>query len=55
MPLVPAKCTQCGGNLEVDSALEEVICPRCKTPFITERTFMVMKLQKILKNNLLCL
>lgn len=37
MPLVPAKCTQCGANLDVDSTLEAVICPHCKTPFITEK------------------
>lgn len=37
MPLVPAKCTQCGANLEVDPSLEAAVCPNCKTPFITER------------------
>lgn len=37
MPLVPAKCTQCGSNLEIDSSKEAAICPFCNTPFITEK------------------
>lgn len=37
MPLVPAKCTQCGASLDVDSSQEAAICPHCKTPFITEK------------------
>lgn len=37
MALVPAKCTQCGGNIEVDETREAGICPHCGTPFITEK------------------
>lgn len=37
MPLIPAKCTQCGANIEVDSAHEAGICPHCGTAFITEK------------------
>lgn len=37
MPLVPAKCTQCGANLEVDPTKDAAICPACNTPFITEK------------------
>lgn len=37
MPLVAAKCTQCGANLEIDNALEAALCPSCQTPFVTER------------------
>ncbi len=37
MPLVPAKCTQCGANLQIDPANEATICPSCNTPFITEK------------------
>ena len=37
MALVPAKCTQCGGNIEVDDTHEAGICKFCGTPFITEK------------------
>lgn len=37
MALVPAKCTQCGGNIEVDDTHEAGICKFCGTPFVTEK------------------
>lgn len=37
MSMVPAKCTQCGGNIEVDDTHEAGICEFCGTPFITEK------------------
>lgn len=37
MPLVPAKCTNCGGNLEVDTAHDAAICTFCKAPFVIEK------------------
>ncbi len=37
MPLVAAKCTQCGANLEVDNTKEAGICKYCGTAFITEK------------------
>ena len=37
MPLVAAKCTQCGGELKVDSAQEAAVCTFCKMPFIVEK------------------
>jgi len=37
MPLVAAKCTQCGVNLQVDSTKDAVMCEFCGTPFITEK------------------
>lgn len=37
MPLVPAKCTQCGANIEVDETKEAGICQHCGTAFITEK------------------
>lgn len=37
MPLVPAKCTQCGANIEVDDTKEAGICRFCGTAFITEK------------------
>lgn len=37
MALVPAKCTQCGGTIEVDNTKEAGICKHCGTAFITEK------------------
>ena len=37
MALVPAKCTQCGGTIEVDDTKEAGICTHCGTAFITEK------------------
>ena len=37
MPLVPAKCPECGGNVVVDSEKDAWICDFCKTPFIVEK------------------
>lgn len=32
--LIPAKCTNCGGNLTVDPAKKKAVCPYCNTSFI---------------------
>lgn len=37
MPLVAAKCTQCGAELQVDSSHEAAVCQHCGTPFIVEK------------------
>jgi len=37
MALVPAKCTQCGGQIEVDDTQEAGICKHCGMAFITEK------------------
>lgn len=37
MPLVNAKCTNCGANLEVDNAKDAAICPYCQTAYIVEK------------------
>ena len=37
MPLVPAKCTNCGANLTIDSTKDAAICEYCHTPFVTEK------------------
>ena len=37
MPLIAAKCTQCGANIEIDNAKEAGICQYCGTAFITEK------------------
>ena len=35
--LVPAICTQCGGQVEVDPSQEAAVCKYCGTPFIVEK------------------
>ncbi len=37
MPLVPAKCTNCGAPLSVDDSKEAAICPYCETAYIVEK------------------
>ena len=37
MPLVPAKCPECGGNVVVDSDKDAGVCEFCKAPFIVEK------------------
>ncbi len=38
MPLVPAKCTQCGATLTVDPTNgAAAVCPFCGTPFVVEQ------------------
>jgi len=41
MPIVPAKCTQCGAALKVDDSLEAAICEYCKMPFIVEKAINI--------------
>ncbi len=36
MPLVPAKCPECGGNINVDVDKRAAICEFCKQPFVVE-------------------
>ncbi len=37
MSMIPAKCTQCGANINVDDTKEAGICESCGTAFITEK------------------
>ena len=37
MPLVNAKCTNCGGNLKIDSNKDTAICEFCGTVFVVEK------------------
>ena len=37
MPLVQAKCTNCGANLEVDSSNDAAVCKYCNAAFIVEK------------------
>ena len=36
MPLVPAKCPNCGASLTVDPVTRAAVCPYCQTPFVVE-------------------
>ena len=37
MSLVPAKCTNCGGELQIDNAKDAAVCPYCGSAFIIEK------------------
>ena len=37
MALIPAKCPNCGGLIEVDNKNDAAVCKYCGTPFIIER------------------
>ena len=45
MPFVKAQCTNCGGQLEVDSNKEAAICPFCHTPYIVEKAITQYQIQ----------
>lgn len=49
MAMVPAICTQCGGNIEVDDTHEAGICKFCGTPFVTEKA--INKYNTYITNN----
>ena len=36
MPLVPAKCPNCGASLTLDPVTRAAVCPYCQTPFVVE-------------------
>lgn len=37
MPIVQAKCTNCGGILQINNEKDAAICPYCQTPYIVEK------------------
>ena len=37
MPLVNAKCTNCGANLQVDNTKDAAICQHCGSAYIVEK------------------
>lgn len=53
MPLVAAKCTQCGANIEIDDSQEAGICKYCGTAFITEKAINNYKInaEKVIVNS----
>lgn len=36
MPLVPAKCPSCGGDMQIDGSRKEACCPYCGSKFLVE-------------------
>lgn len=53
MPLVKAKCPNCGANLQVNSEKDAAICPYCKSAYIVEKSiasFNNSKVDKIVAN-----
>lgn len=36
MPLVPAKCPSCGGDMQIDNSRKEAFCPYCGSKFLVE-------------------
>lgn len=45
MPMVPAKCTQCGQNLQIDDTKDAAVCPYCGTAFVTEKAINQYKFE----------
>lgn len=37
MPLVPAKCTNCGAELKINSDNDACVCEFCHTPFVVQK------------------
>ena len=52
MPLVPAKCPECGGNVVVDSEKDAWICEFCKAPFIVEKAINNFNTVNNITNNI---
>ncbi len=53
MGLIPAKCTNCGANIQVDESKDAGICEACGTAFITEKAInnYVTNINNITNNN----
>lgn len=39
MALMEAKCTNCGGKLQIDNKKEAAVCPYCGSTFIVEKEY----------------
>lgn len=37
MPLVPAKCTNCGASLQIDNTQQAAICPYCHSAYVVQQ------------------
>jgi len=52
MPLVEAKCTNCGAALQVDDSLDAAICPYCNTAYIVEKAINNYNITNNVTNNI---
>ena len=52
MPLVPAKCTNCGAVLNIDDSRESFICRYCGSPFIVEKAISNYNTTNNVTNNI---
>jgi len=51
MSLVPAKCPECGGNINVDGEKRLAICEFCKQPFVVEEAIQNFNTTYNITNN----
>lgn len=52
MPLVNAKCTNCGANLEVDNTKDAANCPYCGAAYIVEKAINNYNITNNTTNNI---
>lgn len=51
MSLVPAKCPECGGNINIDPDKKAAICEYCRQPFIVQEAINNFNSTYIITNN----
>ena len=51
MKIVPAICTQCNGQIKVDSSQEAAVCEFCGTAFIVDKAIKNYYIQSNIQNN----
>ena len=52
MPLIPAKCTQCGGVMSLDEEKDAAICPYCGNAFIVQQAIQNFSTTYVVNNNI---
>ena len=50
MPLIPAKCTSCGGVLSVDESKDAAVCPYCGNAFVVEKAIQNFSATYVINN-----
>ena len=51
MALMEAKCTNCGGKLQIDNKKEAAVCPYCGSTFIVEKGIFGADMKVSLEND----
>lgn len=51
MPLLPAKCSNCGANLQVDNTQSVMVCPYCKCSFVVQQAIYNYNITKNININ----